>query len=204
MGYKKSNGVLNSHDPEPLRKRILRKVSVDEETKCWVWSGALSVEGAPIMKVGGRVIRVRRVSYYAFRGVKLTKNHLLYMQCDNQKCVNPNHVGTEIPEVELERRRASPSMTGVFKASESWKGSKNPYAKLDEVQVKAIILEYRKRKYLNRYRGCIGDFYKEYADKYKVSEIAIANACRRKAWKHVNIGSAGSFKYHKHHPKKPT
>ncbi len=78
----------------PLKDRLLESIRVDEMTRCWVWTKALTGAGYGQMKVQHpwpRMVPTHRVAYEAFVGPipdGLELDHL----CRNRACCNPKHL----------------------------------------------------------------------------------------------------------------
>lgn len=67
------------------------RVSIDPETRCWEWQGAIAVTGYGVCKRRGRTRFAHRAAYMELVGPipeGLTIDHL----CRNHRCVNPVHL----------------------------------------------------------------------------------------------------------------
>lgn len=76
-----------------LEERLMSKVDVDDDTGCWLWTGAIDRYGYGQIGVEGRVTGVHRASYSTFVGPipeGLTIDHL----CRVRRCLNPEHLET--------------------------------------------------------------------------------------------------------------
>lgn len=74
-----------------LPERFWAKVSVDQQSECWVWTGAHTACGYGNFKVNGKAQRAHRISYQALVGSipeGLDMDHL----CRRRDCVNPAHM----------------------------------------------------------------------------------------------------------------
>lgn len=69
----------------PAKKNWKDLISVDSDTQCWEWTGALSEKGRPAL--GGRP--VHRLVYKELRG---DVPPVLHHECRNILCVNPDHM----------------------------------------------------------------------------------------------------------------
>lgn len=122
--------------------RFLAKVQITKT--CWLWIGGLFVSprgGYGEFWHNGKVRRAHRFSYEFFVGpIEPGKLVLHKEECNNRRCVNPNHLylGTHIDNV---RDR--------LKWGRSNSGEQNPNAKLSKDDVIAIrkIHEDKGRRY---------------------------------------------------------
>lgn len=71
--------------------RYISKISMNEITGCWEWSGYISPDGYGNMKMGNKIIRSHRFSYQHYVGVIPDGVDVLH-RCDNRKCSNPSHL----------------------------------------------------------------------------------------------------------------
>jgi hypothetical protein len=79
-----------STSPDP-RIRIVKRITVDDRTGCWLWDGYISTTGYGSIKFQGRIGSVHRLSYESFVGPipeGLQIDHL----CRVRACCNPEHL----------------------------------------------------------------------------------------------------------------
>lgn len=76
---------------------LLGRCRVDDETKCWVWAGALNDGGFPVVRIPAGVLREtacvtnpRRVGWL-LSGRKLGEREMVIRTCDTLLCVRPDH-----------------------------------------------------------------------------------------------------------------
>lgn len=78
-------------------KRIFSKISIDNKTDCWNWTGSLDGFGYGLLWYKRKTERIHRVIYSFFkhqipRGRDATKFAQLDHICKNKKCCNPEHL----------------------------------------------------------------------------------------------------------------
>lgn len=94
---------MRIYERMPVQERILRNVSMEPMSGCWLWTGYTDKGGygrITIGKIGGKVKSgwVHRVAFEAFREpipAGLEIDHL----CRVRSCVNPNHMEAVTPRV---------------------------------------------------------------------------------------------------------
>lgn len=73
------------------------KASCIEEGRCWIWQGALSDTGYPIMKrYGAPCMLVRRVAI-SLDGRPPSPRQPVVCSCDDKRCVRPDHLTRSTP-----------------------------------------------------------------------------------------------------------
>ena len=162
--------------------------SVDEresKEKCWNWTGPIHANGYARLaygKVTGPNFYFEsghRFSYHMHYGKEIPKGMSVLHKCDNRKCVNPFHLflGTQMDNMKDKISKGRDSKGEKHSLSTKLKtprGSRNPAAKLKEEDVPKIV----------QMRNS-GMFYKDIADKFGISKVAIRNICIGKTWKHM-------------------
>jgi hypothetical protein len=76
----------------PLLQRLLKHVSFDPASGCWVWTGYCDPQGYARHREGRRLARVHRTIFEVLRPGVLTVDDVLDHVCRNRGCVNPNHL----------------------------------------------------------------------------------------------------------------
>lgn len=111
--------------------RALQK-SFSTDSGCLEFNGSKDKDGYGVVKTGGRVRKLHRLSYERFKG-EIPEDLVIRHTCDNPSCWNPEHliVGTH-----KENYQDMVSRGRDNKA----KGSSHGRAKLTEDQVKEIRL----------------------------------------------------------------
>ncbi len=74
---------------------IKARCRIDEETGCWVWTGAMTSDGpvvwAPATPGGKKMaVRARRLIWPIVKGTKTPAR--VYVTCDCKACMNPAHL----------------------------------------------------------------------------------------------------------------
>lgn len=133
--YKKRTKV-NDKD----RARITRKVSKDEATGCWNWTGALSAAGYGASSMFGKICYAHRAAYLCFKG-PIPDGMIVRHTCDNKICCNPQHLilgshHENMQDASLRGRFNSPARKA---ASERGRGVGNGRSVLTEETVRQII-----------------------------------------------------------------
>lgn len=149
---------------DDLYEKLLSNSSVNHNSGCIEWNGALSKKGYGHINWKGRVLRVHKASYTAKYG-DVPNGYFVCHKCDNRKCFNPEHLYLGTP---LENSR------DMVKKNRQTIGEKNPMAKLTESDVMKI------RKLRND-----GLFMREIAELFNVSREAVGMIVRSKRWANV-------------------
>lgn len=76
-----------------IKEKIQLRSSIDEQTGCWVWEGALTrgygMMGVPLTRKTRNAHVLSYLAWYGFPGEGLTLDHEV---CDRTNCVNPDHL----------------------------------------------------------------------------------------------------------------
>jgi hypothetical protein len=73
--------------------RILRRITVDASSGCWLWTGHTDRHGYGQVKLRGRAHWVHRVMVQAFRGqFPDARDANNKKECLNPSCCNPDHL----------------------------------------------------------------------------------------------------------------
>ena len=90
------------------------KVIVGGDDDCWVWTGATQSKGYGSFSINGRTHSAHRVSFALASNRDPGDCHVLH-ECDNRKCVNPNHLfeGTNLDNVRDMHAKGRANMSGL-------------------------------------------------------------------------------------------
>lgn len=77
---------------DDLMKYVSERVLIDEETGCWLWTGAATRIGRPIFRFKGKATLVYRAIWEFLHECELTTDDHVCHKCDNGLCCNPDHL----------------------------------------------------------------------------------------------------------------
>lgn len=83
---------------ETIWNHLSQKVRVTDNG-CWEYTGyCWKKSGYGRIRIGGRILRVHRVSAFLFLGFDLNSPMMVLHTCDNPPCFNPDHlfIGTGV------------------------------------------------------------------------------------------------------------
>lgn len=93
---------------QPMADRFWSKVQKAGPTvrpelgPCWVWIGSRQKKGHGTLRIGKRVEKAHRVSYFLHR--KRWPSQWVLHKCDNSSCVNPKHLYEGTPQDNVDDR----------------------------------------------------------------------------------------------------
>jgi hypothetical protein len=163
-------------------ERFWQNVNICSVNKCWHWSGKNWVGGYGrfFYRIENRQhhILAHRLSYFLFYKINPVGKCVLH-QCDNPKCVNPNHLflGTHQDNMKDRNQKGrSSAVSGQVwhETHKNKKGEQLTQAKLTDEAVREI------RKL---HGGGIKQ--RRIAEKFKVAEQTVYKILRGKTWCHV-------------------
>lgn len=73
------------------RLRLMESFKEDEKTGCWVWKKSTCRSGYGQLKVFKKMALAHRYSYEMHKG-EIPKGMEILHECDNKKCINPEHL----------------------------------------------------------------------------------------------------------------
>jgi hypothetical protein len=159
-----------------IKERIKYKSIVNKETGCWEWQGTLDKGGYGTISINNHPQRVHRASFEAFVHKIVPKSLQVLHECDNRKCVNPEH---------LFLGNHQDNMDDMTSKKRHCFGEKRIGAKLTDKKVREIKKAFKKFVPFD-----IIGFSQQcgvLAEKYNVSGKLIRNIYHGKAWKHIKL-----------------
>jgi len=119
--------------PKDPWDRILCKITKNETTGCWEWTGSKNHGGYGHFEIKGKCIRVHRFSLERKLGRTLVLGEVARHMCNNRVCCNPDHLepGSQQDNID-DRTRA-----GIHKANAP-RGERNNQTKLSDQQISEI------------------------------------------------------------------
>jgi len=158
-----------------IKERLLHNAVVNPKTNCWEWQLSLDKGGYGNISIGNIPYQVHRVSYETFVHKLVPKTLHVLHDCDNRRCINPEHLFTGTNYDNMQDRN--------IKGRQA-KGTMFSTSKLTEDKVKDIKNQFKEfvpfdEIGFSNQCGLI-------ADKYNVSGKLIRNIYHGTAWKHVD------------------
>lgn len=135
-----------------LLKRMQKFISINHENGCHEWTGGLR-RGYGAMWDGLRTVGAHRIVLKAKIGRDLERSELACHSCDNQKCVNPDHLWLGSAKMNSDdrdkkgRRVITEKLRNVLR-NKNAKGDKNNMAKLSDADVDVILFSGEKASVL--------------------------------------------------------
>lgn len=141
-------------DPEDFWK----DVDIRGDDECWPWKRCLLSDGYGSVRFRGKKTRAHQVALELSEGKPLLRGEWSLHRCDNSVCCNPAHL--------FRGSAADNTQDSWSKGRSNWqkngqkqvKGSRHPFAKLNEWQVCGIMAQMlmnRKPKDLGRDYGVV-------------------------------------------------
>ena len=131
---------------------------------CWLWQGAVFLDGYGVFSAAGRLVRAHRMSWLLTNGVIPEGQHVLHY-CDTPLCVRPDHLFLGTPRDNIDDMLAK---------ERSLRGVRNPKARLSEDDVREI-----------RRRRSSGETLVSIALDFGITHAMVSQIARRVAWGHL-------------------
>lgn len=113
-----------------LIERFHSFYEVDKDTGCWIWKGYISPRGYGQLSINRKRYQAHRLSYEIFNG-SLVRSLVICHNCNNTKCVNPEHLRQDTQKSNMIDRtyvqKQHTQKLSVEQAKEIKLALKNPY-----------------------------------------------------------------------------
>jgi hypothetical protein len=146
--------------------RIFQRIRVTE-TECWEYTRGIGSGGYGIVSVNDKAIGAHKLAYLLRRG-PVPKGMCVLHECDNRKCINPDHLFLGTKGVNNRDRKQKGR-------NDDRRGRKNYMVKLTENQVHEIR---------NLASGS-GLSQREIGKRFGICQQQVCEIARRKAWVHL-------------------
>ncbi len=158
--------VMDTETKNRVRDRFWSKVNIKSDSECWEWSAGLLSKRYGGFYINGKTCRSHRIAWELHFG-DIPDNLCVCHECDNPKCVNPNHLflGTHTDNMQ-DMIRKGRGAKGVYRIN-------NP--KLSPDQIIEIRIKYAAGKCSQENLG----------RRYNISETQIGRIVRGEQWPHV-------------------
>jgi hypothetical protein len=120
-----------------LIDRFEDKVSPEPNSGCWIWTGALDVNGYARIAFNGRNSKASRVAYTLFKCEDPGALHVLH-RCDMPAWVNPDHLFLGTHQENMDDRAKKGRHGDISGTKNGNYGSRNWLSKLQADQVRQI------------------------------------------------------------------
>lgn len=151
-----------------ILERLRSKISIDDHTGCWNWTGSIFRSGYGQVSHNGRPRRAHRVSYEIHCGpIPDGSDSCVLHRCDNRACINPEHLflGSRADN-------AADMMSKGRQPRVRNHGAANGQARLTSDEVLAI-------------RSVVGLSQRAIAKKFGVAQGQVSLIRNRKSWKDI-------------------
>ncbi|MDD3474391.1 MAG: HNH endonuclease signature motif containing protein [Candidatus Dojkabacteria bacterium] len=152
---------------ERLIRRLISKIDIRENDKCWTWLGSVSSNDYGTITINNESKLVHRVLYKLCIG-SLSHEILVRHKCNNKLCVNPEHL-----ELGTHQDNSRDMINAGLSYKCAHKRDNNPMAILKNDEPGKIRKEY--------HSGGITQH--QLAVKYGITDAEISNIINNKNWK---------------------
>lgn len=108
----------------PSETRFWNRVM--KTARCWIWDGAIRLDGYGELRVDGRKTLSHRYSYTLAHG-SIPDGLVIDHKCYNRKCVNPEHLQAVSFGQNLENRQGAQSNSSTGIRGVYWSSQKKKY-----------------------------------------------------------------------------
>ncbi len=152
------------------RQRFLEKCFPEPNSGCWIWTGALDVNGYARFSMYGRNWKASRAAYVLLK-IDDPKDLFVLHRCDNATCVNPDHLFLGTQKENMDDRDRKGRQADKSGKKNGCYGERNPQGKLDREQVLQI-------------RSCDGKLsYREIGARFGISAMTAYKIAKRRTWR---------------------
>lgn len=123
---------ISGYDASSQLERFHSSYSVSQDTGCWEWKLALSLDGYGRCYFDGVSVRAHRLSYQIHYG-EFPRHFLVLHKCDNARCVNPAHLELGDQKENMKHKKERNRAKGINR------GSNNGSSKLSSKDVEDIL-----------------------------------------------------------------
>lgn len=138
-----------------LKKRFLNKISINEDTGCWIWNGPIiQGYGGFWCKINGegKSYPAHRIGYILFKDEVPDDKMVLHKnECNNKLCVNPEHLYIGTHKDNMKDLREMGTLAGENNPNFGVKCSESKKEKLSKSNAEAWKNPEIRNKYMKRF-----------------------------------------------------